>query len=177
MKISELPKITGVRRDIELPLAVQDENYSISLGQIMDALSQGMVLFGSVENTTANVEYDNGETTTTMGAVIFDKVTNKFYYRVLQISGGSPSVTYYKEWPTRDQYYNGTEVKQDCFFIANDGGLYFFNGTTLKSVGITEAQATQIRLNTPIEVSSEEEMLRRIVAGEYEEGQLYYVAE
>lgn len=180
MKISELPKLSGLRRDIELPLAVQDENYSITLGQIMDSIPQGMVPFDAVEDTT-DVEYDNGTPTFTTGTVIFDKVTDKFYYRVIMMIGEPgnfvPTVKYYRQWDTRGKYYDGENIKQDCIYLSADGQLHYFNGTTLKSIGISEEQITQIRHNTPIEVESEEMMQQLIDAGEVEDGQLYYVAE
>lgn len=182
MKISELAQITAIRRDVKLPLSIAGQNMSISLGQIMDAISQDVVPFGEIALERDNVQYAPGGTTPIQGAVVFDSMTAKFYLA----HGTSSNVagqlvrswTYYSEWPTRDSFYNddGT-IRTDCLFIASDGRLYRHDGTTLASAGLTDEQAKQIRLSTPIELASEEEMAQRIAAGECEDGQIYFLAE
>ena len=79
MKISELTQITAVRRDIKLPLSIAGQNMSISLGQIIDAISQDVVPFSSIAPQRTNVQYASGTPTANIGAVIFDSATNKFY--------------------------------------------------------------------------------------------------
>lgn len=146
MKISELPKITSVRPDIEIPLAVQDENYSITLGQIMEALGAnysggGVVRFGSVRNETEDVYYVEGDSAIKAGSVIFDKITDEFYYSVESFVGSPIAtriLTYYSEWRTRDKYYDGDAIRKDVLFLDSDGQLYAFSGTSLKSVGLTD---------------------------------------
>lgn len=147
MKISELPKITSVRPDIEIPLAVQEENYSITLGQIMEALGAnssggGVVPFDKVNDTTTDVYYADGEPPAMIGDVVFDKNTGKFYYAVERVVGditsGSTILTYYSEWPTRDKYYDDDAIRKDVLFLDSDGRLYAFSGTSLKSVGLTD---------------------------------------
>lgn len=182
MKISELTQITAVRRDIKLPLSIAGQNMSITLGQIIDSISQDVVPFSDIAPERYNVQYAAGAPSANIGSVIFDCMTNKFYRAI----GTSATVagqlvgnwTYYADWATHDSFYTESgAVRTDCLFLASDGRLYYFDGTTLKSAGLTEAQAKQIRLSTPIEVASEEEMEQRIAAGEYEAGQLYFLAE
>ena len=182
MKISELIKIGNVRRDIEIPLAVQGENRSITMGQILDAVAQNIIPFGGFKSETQNVQYAPGTPTASTGVVIFDTVTDKFYLAAPQSSIGpdGPSImwTYFADWNGHALYYeeDGT-VRTNCMFLTHEGRIYYYNGTTLKSAGITDDQADDLRHATPIEVESEEEMSNRIAAGEYEDGQLYFLAE
>lgn len=180
MKISELIKLANIRRDIEIPLAVQGENRSITMGQILDAVSQCIIPFGGFMSETQNIQYAPGSPTASTGVVIFDKVTNKFYLALMSSGSDSQSImwTYFADWNGHAFYYeNDGTVRMNCLFSTHDGRLYYYNGTTLKSAGITDEQADDLRHATPIEVESEEEMTNRIAAGEYEEGQLYFLAE
>nr|DAT51091.1 MAG TPA: hypothetical protein [Caudoviricetes sp.] len=182
MKISELTQITAIRRDIKLPLSVAGQNMSISLGQIIDAISQDVVPFSGITPQRSNVQYTAGTSSGNIGSVVFDSMTNKFYCAIGMKAPAAGHIvinwTYYSDWATHDSFYTESgAIRTDCLFLASDGRLYRYNGTTLKSAGITEDQAKQIRLSTPIEVASEEEMEQRIAAGEYEAGQLYYLAE
>lgn len=182
MKISELNPITAVRRDIRLPLSIAGQNMSITLGQIIDAISQDVVPFGEIAPLRDNVQYTAGAPSASIGSVVFDSATNNFYRAI----GTSATIagqlvrywTYYSDWATHDSFYTESgAIRTDCLFLAGDGRLYQYNGTTLKSAGLTEDQAKQIQLSTPIEVASEEEMEQRIAAGECEDGQLYFLAE
>lgn len=182
MKISELTQITAIRRDIKLPLSVAGQNMSISLGQIIDAISQDVVPFGEVAPQRSNVQYTAGAPSASIGSVVFDSATNKFYCAIgMSAPAAGQTITnwtYYSDWATHDSFYTESgAIRTDCLFLASDGRLYRYNGTTLKSAGLTEDQAKQIRLSTPIEVESEEEMEQRIAAGECEAGQLYFLAE
>lgn len=179
MKISELTQITALNRNIRLPLSIGGQNMSITLGQIIDAVSQDVVPFDSIESRTTNVYYATGSSTTNLGGVIFDTTTKKFYRAVTVTNGsGQQNYTYYQNFDTHDSYYdNDGGVRKDCLFATSNGRLYKFNGTTLISAGLTEEQAKQIKLSTPIEVESEEEMEQRITAGEFEAGQIYFLAE
>lgn len=182
MKISELTQISAIRRDIKLPLSIAGQNMSITLGQIIDAISQDVVPFNDIAPHRDNVQYAPGTPSNHIGSVIFDTMTNRFYFAF----GASANVagqivknwTYYADWNTHDSFYTEDgAIRTDCLFAASDGRLYAFKGTTLKSAGLTEEQAKQIQLSTPIEVASEEEMEQRIAAGEFEAGQLYFLAE
>lgn len=182
MKISELTQISAVRRDIKLPLSIEGQNMSITLGQVIDAISQDVVPFSNIATQQENVQYTTGAPSVEYGIPIFDTVTNKFYCAISSVSqAAGQSVTnwtYYEDWETHDSFYTESgDIRTDCLFMASDGRLYRYKNTTLKSAGITEAQADQIRLSTPIEVASEEEMEQRITAGEYEAGQIYFLAE
>lgn len=181
MKISELPRLANPRRDAEIPVAVESENYNITLGQIFDSKSD-IIRFGGVAVGGSDVQYVNASPPIYRGLVVFDLSTNSFYYatRTTSTVEGETVTTdiYYKAWNEYSLYY-GTDgnIRTDCLFVANDGRLYFSDGESLKSAGITAEQSNQIRHATPIEVASEEEMEQRIAAGEYEEGQLYFLAE
>lgn len=181
MKISELPKLANPRRDAEIPVAVESENYNITLGQIFDSKSD-IIRFGGIVVGGEDIQYVNASPQNHPGVVVFDLSKNSFYFatRTTSTIDGDKITTdiYYKSWNEYSLYY-GTDgnIRTDCLFVANDGRLYFSDGESLKSAGITAEQSNQIRHATPIEVASEEEMERRIAAGEYEEGQLYFLAE
>lgn len=182
MKISELTQISAIRRDIKLPLSIAGQNMSITLGQIIDGISQDVVPFSMIAPERDNVQYLPGAPSVNTGSVIFDAVTNQFYLALGFSSTVAGQVVktwkYYQQWNSHDSYYTEDgAIRTDCLFVDSDGRLYRYNGTTLMSAGITDEQATQIRLSTPIEVASEEEMEQRIAAGEFEDGQLYFLAE
>lgn len=182
MKISELTQISAVRRDIKLPLSIAGQNMSITLGQILDEASQGVVQFNRVKENQQNVTYHAGSATISAGVVLFDLTTNKFYLALGRSTSSAGQVVrswvYYENWNTHDDFYTEDgEVRADCLFLDDSGRLYRFDGKTLSSAGITDEQAKQIQLSTPIEVNSEEEMEQRISAGECEAGQLYFIAE
>ena len=177
MKISELTQISAIRRDIKLPLSIAGQNMSISLGQIIDAISQDVVPFGEIAPQRSNVQYTAGAPSASIGSVVFDSATNKFYCAIgMSAPAAGQTIanwTYYSDWATHDSFYTESgAIRTDCLFLASDG-----TGTTLISAGLTDEQAKQIRLSTPIEVASEEEMEQRIAAGEYEADQLYFLAE
>lgn len=181
MKISELTQIAEVRRDIRIPLSIAGQNMSITLGQIIDAISQDVVPFKGMGDTS-NIQYVGGSPAANVGVVVFDKATNKFYLAIGSSSTSAGQIlekwTYYNDWKTHDSFYDEQgNVRSDCLFIDYDGKLYQFNGTTLIRAGITDDEAIQIQHSTPIEVADEEEMERRIAAGEFEAGQIYFTAE
>lgn len=184
MKISQLTQIAAAQRGILLPLSINGQNMSITLGQIMDALSKTVVPFKEIVGARIGVTYAPGTSAVEIfGAVIFDKPSNKFWLSqglYTDISGLTEiHWTYFENWHTRTDYYDEDgNVRTDCLFISQEGRLYSFAGNNgLKSVGLTDEQAKQIRLSTPIEVADEQEMEQRIAAGEYEDGQIYFVAE
>lgn len=182
MKISELTQIEAARRDIKLPLSVAGQNMSITLGQIADALSQGAPRFGEFVEIPPSTAIAPGGDSLTVGKIVFDTTRKKFFLaigRSISTSGMLQHVwSYYATWKYKDNYYdeNGN-VRTDAIFAREDGRLYIFDDTTLISAGITEQQAKALTHATPIQVSSEEVMEQRIAAGEYEDGQLYFVAE
>lgn len=182
MKISELAQITKVSRDIILPLAIQGENKSITMGQILDAISKDVVVFDVIRGGGGTVQFAPGSPAASIGSVIFDTTTGKFYlaYAITESIAGVivTTWTYFQNWATHDKFYNsGGNVRSDCLFRASDGRLYYYEGGNLKSAGLTDEQAKQIRHSTPIKVDSEAKMEQLISTGAVEDGQLYYVAE
>lgn len=182
MKISELTQISAIRRDIRIPLSIAGQNMSITLGQIIDAISQDVVPFSRIADTGVSIQYVSGSPSVNTGVVVFDKATNKFYLAIGRATTSAGQIlkqwTYYSDWNTHDSFYDEQgSVRTDCLFVNTDGVLYRFNGATLIRAGLTEDEANQIRLATAIQVADEEEMERRIAAGEFEAGQLYFTAE
>lgn len=182
MKISELTQIAAARRDIKLPLSVAGQNMSITLGQIADALSQGAPRFNEICAIAESETIAPGNDSLILGIVIFDTTRNRFFKairRTTVVAGVHTIVTsYFATWKYKDNYYDESgNVRTDAIFARQDGRLFIFDGTTLISAGLTEEQAKALTHATPIQVSSEEVMEQRIAAGEYEDGQLYFVAE
>lgn len=182
MKISELTQISAIRRDIRIPLSIAGQNMSITLGQIIDAISQDVVPFSRIAAQNGITQYVAGSPSANIGVVVFDKATNKFYKAIGSSATSAGQLikkwTYYSNWDTHDSFYDEqNNIRTDCLFIDTDGKLYRYNGTTLIRAGLTEDEANQIRLSTAIQVADEEEMERRIAAGEFEAGQLYFTAE
>lgn len=184
MKISQLTQIAAAQRGILLPLSINGQNMSITLGQIMDALSKTVVPFKEIVGARIGVIYAPGASNAEIiGSVIFDKPSKKFWLAqgIYTEFSGLQEIhwTYFANWNTRTDYYDEDgNVRTDCLFLSQEGRLYRFAGNDgLVSVGLTNEQAKQIRLSTPIEVADEQEMERRIAAGEYEDGQIYFIAE
>lgn len=182
MKISQLAQISRIRRNIRIPLAIEGENMSVTMGQILDSVSLSIVPFDSIRKTTQNIMYAPGSPTLTEGIVIFDDVSKKFYLaQSSTVDLAGMQVTrwnYFSDWAGHDDYYDEDgDVRKSCLFRDKNGSLYFYDGTILKTAGVTAEQSAQIALSTPIEVSSEEEMQQLIESGEVKDGQLYFLAE
>lgn len=178
MKISELSQIQSIRRDIMIPLSVAGKNMSISLGQIMDANADSIVQFDRVFSDTKNAGYVDGQGPSGIGVVVFDTQTSTFRLAVGNFSlNGDTTWVLYSAWDTSASYLgNDGTPRKDCLFVTADGDLYVYT-TKLKRVGITDNQANQIELSTPVLIASEEAMAEMIANGECIEGQIYYVAE
>lgn len=182
MKISALDQISNVTRNIDIPIAIGGQTMRVKLGQIIDLLAAPVVMFGTIHSYPTNtITYALGSTVLRT-AIIFDTNSNKFYasHGKLSVLNGQlvQQWSYFSEWDTRSMFYDEDDnIRTDCLFVGSDGATYRFNGTTLISAGITEEQAKQLRLNTPIRVESEEEMERMIADGETVEGQIYYIPE
>lgn len=182
MKISELAQIAKASRDCIFPLAIQGENKSITMGQILDAVQKDVVVFDLIRGAGGNVQYAPGSPTVSSGSVIFATSSGKFYLASAitdSIAGVVVTTwTYFQNWATHDNFYNANgDVRGDCLFRASDGQLYYYEGGNLKNAGITSEQAKQIRHSTPIKIESEDKMNELIASGSAEDGQLYYVAE
>lgn len=158
----------------------------MTLGQILDAASAGVLPFDSIFDSTpkanVNVAYSTGTPGGYAGSVVFDINEKKFYYKISISTTASGIIrknhTLYEKWEGSEQYSNSDgEVRTDCLFVSSEGRLYHFNGTDLISAGLTQKQADQLLLNTPIEVESEDAMEQLIDAGLVEPGQIYFIAE
>lgn len=179
MKISELTKSSAINRAMEIPVAISGENRSLTLGQIIDALTAAIVPFASIDTTTTNPVMALGSTALTLPIVYYQ---GAFYARQtkLQIISGliHRDVTLYTKFSGSDNFYDDAgKVRTDCLFIAGDGRLYRHTGTALISAGLTDAQAEQIKLLTPIPVESEDALAALETAGEIVPGQIYYIPE
>lgn len=175
MKISELPRLDNIRGDAEIPVALEGENFNISVAQII-ASNSSVVRFGRIVNDDSPVidGYPPESLASASRSVSFNIKSNRFLLGV----SSNHQFFIYTRWDTYGKFYDAEgNIREECMFVANDGRIYFAYGHTLKSAGITEEQVKSIAHATPIEVASEEEMEQRIAAGEYEEGQLYFLAE
>lgn len=187
MKISQLTPITKVRRDIKLPLSVAGQNGSMTVGQILDAASAGVIPFDSFFDSTPKsddtIAYSPGAPgAETPGEIIFDSNQKRFYYKSTNTItvAGIPRHNHilYAQWDGSEQLTNSDGgVRTDCLFVSSDSRLYHFNGSDLLSAGLTQQQADQLTLNTPIEVESEEAMEQLIEADLVKPGQIYFIAE
>lgn len=180
MKISQLTRLDKPNRALEIPLALYGENRNITLGQILDSVPKSIVPFYESKSTPANTVVADTSAASLIGKVVYDTNQHKLYFAVTSVNLGEGvgTTTYYTSWNGSDDFIgSGGSIRKDCLFRDKNGRLYFYDGETLVSAGITEEQAEQIALSTPIEVASEQEMEQRIASGEYVEGQLYFLAE
>lgn len=182
MKISELPGVASTRRDMIIPISVAKVNRGLTLGQILDAVSASIVKFSEIREADPDAQYALGSPTQEFrGRIIFDKATNRFYHGIATFTNAGQLVahwTYYRTWSNSAEFFDEQgEVRTDCLFSDDEHSLYCFDGANLVRTGLTDEQARQIRLSTPLEVNDEEEMERRIAAGEYEDGQIYYTTQ
>ncbi len=176
MKISELTALTALEKAAQIPVALLGENRSISLGQILEALQKSVVRFGSDMPDSVTKTYAEGSTESDADKIVpvWDEDTQKFY-GTLVISGAA---TLYSEWTSKADYYDEAgAVRRDCLFIQPDGRLWYFNGTTLISAGLTDAQAALLQKLTPKPIGSESELEALQKAGEIIPGQIYYIPE
>lgn len=155
---------------------------SITLGQIADALSAGAVRFGGIHKDVTNKNIVAGTASTIIGTVIYDEDDKAFYMavRLANISSGVATVgwTYYKNWKGHDNFYDANgNIRTDVVFTRTTGQLYVWTGSALVAAGMTEAQAKQLTLLTPIEVESETALEQMEAAGLIVEGQIYYIPE
>jgi hypothetical protein len=180
MKISELLKSGSIARAMEIPVAIAGENRSLTLGQIMDALATAIVPFNRVElKTFSFVQIATGASTVKLPIVFYN---GKFYAlqeTTTTVSGVTTTqAVLYTEFASKDRFYDDSgNMRTDCLFIAGDGRLYRHTGTELISAGLTDAQAEQIKLLTPIPVESEDALAALETAGEIVPGQIYYIPE
>lgn len=177
MKISELTPLSSLQDAAQIPVAIDGENRSVSIKQILDALQSSIVVFKNFVESGITKTYVTGGTAF-MTSPVYDADTKKFYagLYVISIETGSASITLYSDFAEKDNFYRNGEVRTDCLFAAEDGRLYQYkNG--LISCGLTDAQAELLKKLTPKELASEAELEALKAAGEIVPGQLYYIAE
>ncbi len=172
MKISELTKLQSIDLDSSIPVAVAGQTMRVTLRQLLDVLSSSIAVFSGI--VTNDVALLNG-TTEASGVVVYLAKHHRFAYRA-EVGG---AYAYYDTWADMDRYMTGSMPLYTCLFIDSTSGLlYRYDiGKGMCPAGLTAAQAEQLRLNTPLNVASEEVMERMIAAGQCIDGQLYYVAE
>lgn len=176
MKISELTKINKAERDAVLPVSLSGETLGMTLGTVIDSVDNSVVMFHGISDASGNVTVQEGSDSLDKGAadVVYNTALGGFY-----VAEGSDADgwLYYRNWNRRSHYYSADGVRTDCVFVAEGGRQYVYDGVTLISTGVTQAQADAIEKNTPIEMASEEAMQALIAKGEAVEGQLYYIVE
>lgn len=181
MKISALNKLISVTRDAIIPVAVSGQTLSVTVGQLADILTSNVVLFYGSAPSGLSVTVAPGNTVAST-PIVYDPTQKQFYAAfgcTFDADGNMTNATaYYEQWDERGLFYDeNNKIRTNCIYLAENGGLYKFNGTDLISAGLTDAQTHQLKLATPIRVDSEEEMERMINDGETEEGQIYYTPE
>lgn len=88
--------------------------------------------------------------TTSIDGVVYDKEVKRFC--AYQMGGTTlvPTVTYYKNWPTRLDYENietDTPHKERIYVNMSDYSPYIWNGTEMKSLGTKAVALTQDEYN------------------------------
>lgn len=177
MKISELTPLNRIQDAAQMPVAIDGENRSVSIKQILDALQSSIVVFKHFVEIGINKTYTTGGTEI-MTYPVYDAYTKKFWGALYEINEvtGITSVILYSDFAGKDSFYRNGEVRTDCLFAAEDGRLYrYANG--LISCGLTDAQAELLKKLTLKELASEAELEALKAAGEIIPGQLYYIAE
>lgn len=182
MKISELVQSARIDRAMQIPVALSGENRSLTLGQIIDALASSVVPFNRVNSTRYDVEMMGAGETTEILPIVFDTVLKGFYalkvtIRIVAGVAKRTAIFYTKFAGCENFYSDAREIRANCLFIAEDGRLYHYNGTDLISAGITDEQATQLKLLTPVPVANENDLEAMEQAGLIVPGQIYYIPE
>ena len=177
MKISELTPLSNLQTAAQIPVAINGENRSVSIGQILSALQSSIAVFDSIVPAGQAKTYATGSTMLPI-IIVFDPDTKKFYggLYISQAGTNNSNLTLYSEFDGKDNYYREGEVRTDCLFAAKDGRLYRY-ADGLISCGLTDAQAELLQKLTPKELASEAELEALKAAGEIVPGQLYYIAE
>lgn len=180
MKISELLQSGSIDRAMQIPVAISGENVKLTLGQLIDALATAIVPFSHINTKTYTYAQSGIGKPTLRLPIVW--MMNGFY--ALQETTTSVSgilrrqAVIYRQFDGSERFYgDNNQVRTDCLFISNDGRLYRYNGTDLISAGISEAQAQQLKLLTPIEVESETALQNMEAAGQIVPGQIYYIPE
>ena len=182
MKISQFQLLSNLQRETLIPVSINRRNLKITLGQILDACSAAIVPFECVQDRPASVVIVDGSDDIEQERVIFDTQDNRFYMAVLNSSPGAgltiENWTYYRMWDGYGNFFNSAgEVRMDAVFCSADGRFYTFNGDKLNRAGLTEGEASLIKMAQWLEVASEEDMEKLIANGSADDGLVRYIAE
>jgi len=115
-------------------------------------------------------------------SIVYAEFDNKFYAArmTLQMVSGvaRPTTTFYAIFPGIENYHdeNG-KPRQDCLYVQSDGRLYYYNGASFISAGLTDEQVELLKKLTPQKVESETELQNMEAAGLIVPGQIYYIPE
>lgn len=177
MKISELTPLSSLQTAAQIPIAIEGENRSVTIGQILSSLQSSIAVFDSIVPAGQDKTYATGSTMLPI-LIVFDPDTKKFYggLYIFQVGTNNSNLTLYSEFAGMDNFYRDGKVRTDCLFAAKDGRLYRY-ADGLISCGLTDAQAELLQKLTPKELASEAELEALKAAGEIVPGQLYYIAE
>ena len=177
MKISELTQLSSLQTAAQIPVAIDGENRSVSIGQILSALQSSIAVFDSIVPAGQDKTYATGSTMLPI-LIVFDPDTKKFYggLYIFQVGTNNSILTLYSEFAGMDNFYRDGEVRTDCLFATRVGRLYRFSDGLI-SCGLTDEQAELLQKLTPKELASEAELEALKAAGEIIPGQLYYIAE
>lgn len=184
MKISELLSAGSINRAMQIPVAISGENRSLSIGQIIDALTKSVLPFTEIIKTApAGSQFSLGTPGNLFGVtIVYAAFANRFYAMRKTLVGVSgvvnTQITFYTKFAGVENYHDEDgKPRQDCLYIASDGRTYYYNGSTLISAGLTDAQAEQLAKLTPQEVESETVLQNMEAAGLIVPGQIYYIPE
>ena len=177
MKISELTPLSNLQTAAQIPVAINGENRSVSIGQILSALQSSIAVFDSIVPAGQDKTYATGSTMLPVFTV-FDPDTKKFYggLYISQAGTNNFNLMLYSEFAGMDNFYRDGGVRTDCLFATKEGRLYRFSDGLI-SCGLTDEQAELLQKLTPKELASEAELEALKAAGEIIPGQLYYIAE
>lgn len=177
MKISELTPLSSLQGAAMIPVAIEGENRSISIGQILAALQSSIVVFDLIVEATQEKSYAEGSTSE-QTIIVYDPDTKKFYGGIflVNVAEDRTLLILYSDFKGKTRFYKGDTVRTDCLFTRPDGRLYRFSGGLI-SCGLTDAQAELLQKLTPKELANETELEALKAAGEIIPGQLYYIAE
>lgn len=179
MKISELPRLDNIRGDAEIPVAVEGENFNVTMGQILDDAAPDMTIsYEDMVNMTLAqaIQYAYSQKTSRLA------VTKQTGFAELANVGTLDLIS-------DDSAHVVTQIFTTHFTSPQPDGTFAMHTDTelytyIRYIGFRstslpkEWSAWKMRgKSEPIEVASVEEMEQRIAAGEYEEGQIYFLAE
>lgn len=148
-----------------IPVALNGQNYRISLKTVMDAFPRSAALFSEIRNDASAV-IANGATALDL-PVVWDRGRNRFY--AMYENGGT--VTYYTEWSTSAMFVDGSLVRENVLYVCvGDLGMYIFTNGSL-------AQLTGGGSLNSMQLVTEDELAAMKANGTIVKGGVYCTAE